>query len=46
MKVRGHGCDSRGQESHLVGIANEMEQMGKEAEGLRLADVSRGHASY
>lgn len=44
--VKGHGCDRCEQESHLLGIMYKMELMGWEAEGLRLADVSRNCACY
>lgn len=46
VQMKGHGCDRCGQESHLACLAYKMELMGWEAEGLRLADVSRGHACY
>lgn len=46
MRVRGHGWDRCGQESHLVGVAYKMELMGWEGEGLRLADVSGDHSCY
>lgn len=46
MRLRGHGHDRCGQESHLVGLAYKMELMGWEGEGLSLADVSRGRACY
>lgn len=44
--VKGHGCDRCEQESHLLGIMYKMELMGWEAEGSRLADVSRNCACY